>query len=303
MDIFAPLYYRKFKCIAEKCDHSCCIGWEIQVDESTISKIKKLDTPLSLEILSHIEKENNCYFIESLDNGRCPFLTGCGLCKIISELGEEYTSEICREHPRFYNILSNRIEAGLGIACREAARIILTDDEFYSFTRIGEWESKPSDFSYDATADRNYILDILSKKDLSYRKKTETLESYYNVSPSLKSEDEWNDIIQSLEFLSESNKKLLTDINFSKTDFFEQHLTRFLAYMVYRHLSVSESLRELRARFGFCLFCAQLLESLIASDANPTEGKLVIYASLISEEIEYSEENTENLIFEFDCLI
>ena len=29
MTVTVPSYYKDFKCIADKCRHSCCIGWEI----------------------------------------------------------------------------------------------------------------------------------------------------------------------------------------------------------------------------------------------------------------------------------
>ena len=38
MNIFAPTYYSKFKCIADKCSHNCCVGWEIDIDEDTLLK-------------------------------------------------------------------------------------------------------------------------------------------------------------------------------------------------------------------------------------------------------------------------
>ena len=28
-----PTFYRDFKCIANRCTDSCCIGWEIDIDE------------------------------------------------------------------------------------------------------------------------------------------------------------------------------------------------------------------------------------------------------------------------------
>ena len=42
MKLTAPKYYHNFKCIADKCSHSCCIGWEIDVDEVTIEKYTSL---------------------------------------------------------------------------------------------------------------------------------------------------------------------------------------------------------------------------------------------------------------------
>ena len=32
----APAYYPRFSCIADKCRHSCCIGWEIDIDSDTL---------------------------------------------------------------------------------------------------------------------------------------------------------------------------------------------------------------------------------------------------------------------------
>ena len=31
MILRVPSYYKTFQCIADKCEHSCCIGWEIEL--------------------------------------------------------------------------------------------------------------------------------------------------------------------------------------------------------------------------------------------------------------------------------
>ena len=35
MKLRVPDYYSEFSCIADKCKDSCCIGWEIDIDEDT----------------------------------------------------------------------------------------------------------------------------------------------------------------------------------------------------------------------------------------------------------------------------
>ncbi len=35
MKIRVPKYLNKFKCIADKCEDTCCAGWEIVIDEET----------------------------------------------------------------------------------------------------------------------------------------------------------------------------------------------------------------------------------------------------------------------------
>ena len=38
-----PSYYHKFHCIADKCKNSCCIGWEIDIDEETLEIYNYID--------------------------------------------------------------------------------------------------------------------------------------------------------------------------------------------------------------------------------------------------------------------
>ena len=34
-----PVYFEDFKCIGGKCEDSCCIGWNIDIDKVTLSLI------------------------------------------------------------------------------------------------------------------------------------------------------------------------------------------------------------------------------------------------------------------------
>lgn len=121
MLIRVPEYFTGFTCIADKCTDSCCVGWEIDIDEDTSAKYRLLNAPIGAEIR---EKTSHGYF-PLQKNGRCAFLDDVGLCRIISSVGKEYLCDICREHPRYYGVGAFGIEGGLGLGCEEAARIIL----------------------------------------------------------------------------------------------------------------------------------------------------------------------------------
>ena len=121
MKIRVPEYFTRFKCIADKCLDSCCIGWEIDVDGDTMAKYAALDTDLGREI---VEKTSHGYF-PLQESGRCAFLDERGLCRIISAVGDGYLCDICREHPRYYGVGDGVIEGGLGLGCEEAARMLL----------------------------------------------------------------------------------------------------------------------------------------------------------------------------------
>ena len=123
--VFAPDYYPDFRCIAGACRHTCCVGWEIDVDPETMKRYQSMDGSLGAKLRRCIASDPEPHFILS-EEERCPFLTDQNLCEIILQAGEDALCQICADHPRFRNYWSDRIEIGLGMACEEAARLILT---------------------------------------------------------------------------------------------------------------------------------------------------------------------------------
>lgn len=119
MKLVAPDYYADFRCLAGACRHTCCEGWEIDVDEDRLADYRK--NPF---IAPHIDETDAPHF-RLLDGERCPFLNQNGLCEMILRFGEASLCQICRDHPRFRNYWSDRTELGLGLVCEEAGRIIL----------------------------------------------------------------------------------------------------------------------------------------------------------------------------------
>jgi lysine-N-methylase len=87
MKLYAPKYYKNFKCIADKCEHSCCIGWEIDIDGKTLDKYKALKNGYGDVINKSISAKDTPHFILK-DRDKCPHLHEQGLCKIILNLGD-----------------------------------------------------------------------------------------------------------------------------------------------------------------------------------------------------------------------
>ncbi len=115
--------FSEFKCKADKCQHSCCKGWEIDIDEDTLDYYKSLDTELGNEIRQNIHEGEDTFFKLTSDE-RCPFLKDNGLCKLIEELGEDALCDICRLHPRFYEDINDYSLAGVGLSCEKAAELL-----------------------------------------------------------------------------------------------------------------------------------------------------------------------------------
>ena len=155
MKLYAPRYYLDFRCIADRCRHRCCVGGEIDVDADTLARYDALDEDYGEAIRQSVARGDTPHFCLTPDE-RCPHLNEQGLCRIILQCGEEYLCDICREHPRFYHQTPRGMEVGLGMACEEAARIVLTSDGYAEFVEIEtlDGESDPDGFDVIAHRDR-----------------------------------------------------------------------------------------------------------------------------------------------------
>lgn len=296
MKTFAPKYYLDFKCKKDKCKHSCCVGWEIDVDNATLKIYQNLQTPYGKIIRSSIEKKPTPHF-KLNPNERCPHLDENGLCKIIINEGEDYLCDICREHPRFYNVLIHGEEVGLGLSCEECCRLVLTSNSFNEFVVVSEDDFAIDEIEFDVLPYREKIYQILLDESKSYSQKLNCIYRDFEVTPFSVSNEKWKSVISSLEFLDESRRRLF--LNYAPLEINENHsktLLRFLAYLVFRHLSKATSKREIIGYLGFCLFCERLLNYLINSVIINSESDLFDFARIISEEIEYSEDNTLKIV-------
>lgn len=129
MNKYYPSYYGDFTCLAGACPDSCCKAWEIVIDEETYEKYKNTDSVFGEKIRSCIIADSEGDKCFSLVDGRCPFLNSSGLCDIHIELGEEYTSEICRVHPRFIEEYDGFCEISLSLSCPQAAELIFSQEK------------------------------------------------------------------------------------------------------------------------------------------------------------------------------
>lgn len=118
--------FQDFRCLSGACPDTCCAGWEIDLDGDTLARYRALPGPLGDRVRSKIKTEDGYTFF-GLEEGRCPFLNGEGLCELILALGDEVLSVTCREHPRFIEEYGELHEVCLSISCPEAARLLLEE--------------------------------------------------------------------------------------------------------------------------------------------------------------------------------
>ena len=299
MKLFSPAYYGEFKCLAEKCRHSCCVGWEISVDPETLDMYRGMGD-CGREILSFIELDGDIGTIRLDSDERCPFLDPSGLCRIISSRGEGCVSKICRRHPRFYHRVGAVVECGIGAVCEEAARLILTSEDYSLHPVNGEGVECAYETDFDTRALREEVYSVL-RSTLSHDGKLRVLSDRYGLSDKLYNEG-WDDVVSELELLDVRDLELfaLTDDAY---DGINEYSERFLAYLVFRHASIATDYDNFRARLGFCLLMNRFFESAVSRLPSVSADSCIDIARRLSEEIEYSEDNTDTLIFEFESSI
>ena len=301
MKLFAPAYYGNFKCIADRCRHSCCVGWEIDIDANTLARYESCEGGYFEKIKQSIEYDATPHF--RLCGERCPHLSKEGLCKIICELSEGWLSDICREHPRFYNDTSHGKEVGLGMSCEEAARIILNATNYWDIEEIGVVSGESVTAArFDTVAERNSIYELLSDGNIPYESRLLALWDKYGTSPKLLSDEEWRSVLASLEYLDKADGEAFSVYSSSESTpkRYEKILERFLAYLIYRHASPRETEDGFRASLGFSFFLERLFASIIKKEGNPDMDAVIEIARKTSEEIEYSEDNTDEITVEFE---
>ncbi len=128
-----PSYYKEFRCIADKCKDSCCIGWEIDIDDDTFAYYKSVDGAIGKRLKEHMTVEDGVNSFVLKENGWCPFLNEKKLCDICIHLGEEALSEVCTEYPRFTVEYGNVMEKALCLSCEEVGRIVFSSTEKMTF--------------------------------------------------------------------------------------------------------------------------------------------------------------------------
>lgn len=173
MRLRVPFYYNDFHCITDRCNDNCCVGgWEIDIDEETYDYYQSLSGELGETIRNSIVTSEDGEHMFKLNNGHCPLLLDSGLCKVHAELGEEHLGVVCSQFPRYSEYFGEYKESGIGLACEEAARIVLSANEKFSLVESeldeevvedSEFDKEYADIIFSA---RDIIFKILEKKEL-----------------------------------------------------------------------------------------------------------------------------------------
>ncbi|MBQ7909879.1 MAG: flagellin lysine-N-methylase [Clostridia bacterium] len=320
--VFVPNYYESFRCIAAACKHSCCVGWEIDVDADTLAYYDTVTGEMGKRLRASIDHEADPPCFRLTPDERCPFLNESGLCDLITELGEESLCHICDDHPRFRNVLSDRVELGLGLCCEAAAELILSQTEPFSVVELppekaarerhAHEDSEALDDLTDALiAHRKALLPLLTDRtkpladrirhvfhecdiDLS-ENGTDTFGSFSAIAALLRDMERldpaWDAYLDALEELTEDPP---AELNGEASVAYEN----LICYFLYRYMTTDAEYwpNAKRTRTAFAVLCALIIHAIHRATGGKDLDSLCETARMFSCEIEYSEENLERLM-------
>ena len=301
MKILAPSYYSRFSCLAGACKHSCCIGWEIGIDEESYKRFCQLDAG-SGKILNNITCQDGEYAFKTDASGRCPFLNADGLCNLICLYGESVLCEICADHPRFRSFFEHFTEIGLGASCEEAARIILENKDSFSLISLSGDEEKIqiSEDEEEVLAARDKWIQMLEDESMPISDRIYALFESIDCDKNALDFCDAADFLLTLERLDGAWDALVLDAKRASPEplpnEYHRPLQNLCIYFVYRHMPTCLETGDLFGAMLLCAFLCYLAFELFSrthqkNGALTTEDMITI-ARLVSGEIEYSDENT-----------
>lgn len=312
MQTVYPDYYSEFQCIAAECRHTCCAGWEIDIDEETLGRYRRTEGDMGRRLQAAIASGEEPHFI--LEAGeRCPFLNKDNLCDLILYGGEEMLCQICTDHPRFRSFLPGRTEIGLGLCCEAAGQLILGRKEPAELCETGEAETSDEDGdillalraeAIAAAQDRSRSLEERMERILALCGSTAAVADPVGWVPFYRElerlEARWDGVLDGWETEGahvdmESFRAYMRDR--------ETEYEQLLVYFLYRHFLKAYDDGEAAGKAAFAVLSTRILMLLGAvhyeRHGEFTLADQVEYARRYSGEIEYSEENLEAL---FDAL-
>ena len=268
MTIYWPNYYKSFRCKADSCNHTCCAGWVIGIDEDSLKRFEG-DPDVASKI------SDGCFILR--EDGRCPFLRDDNLCEMILKHGEDYLCDICKEHPRFYNDCKDHTEAGIGLVCEEACRLVLEADAPFELVADDGSKMELPDYVKDIYDTSKPLTEKLSSISGGRRANSKIRAEIFDEMEVM--DPKWTKLLSKIIEAplpeEDENKAILEN---------EKALTNFAAYLLYRYKGAGR----------FAAESVYLLSDLIVKGCG-----LLDVARVFSCEVEYSDINIDQALKTF----
>ncbi len=318
--VFVPSYFDKFRCIADKCPDTCCIGWEVDIDEETAEKYTAVNGALGEKIKKNlVEDETGCKLFTLCDGDRCPFLNNSNLCEIHLEAGEKYLSKTCTLFPRFFDTFGKSREMGIGFGCPEGAKIILEEKEPFSLKLYEETDAESEeideDFLDELLSLRKELFDIL-EEDLCFKQK---IEKIFSRTKAFQQNVDGNDfcddfqersfencitLLENMEYINIERKNFIQNLKSENLSAkYNDDFEKLMQYYIFRYLLKAVYDYDVLTKIKYGVFACIVISRIYSFFENPDFETRVKIMYSFSKEVEYSDTNMdlldETLFYDF----
>lgn len=308
MEIVKPIFFDSFRCIADRCPDTCCVGWDVEIDNNTAEQYKSEKGVLKKYFDTYLTTDEDGY-IFSLKDGRCPLLDAHGLCLIQLQKGENNVCETCRLFPRYYDDYGDIRETGLGLGCPEVARLLLLPQTEVRLDKKAE----SSDRIYNLLDEkREEFFKILDDDRLDTKMKlSAVLFSAAELQGQIDNTDfpgedrtspftKCTDVLAKMEYIDVSRRDFLLSLceeraKYGNSEKYSEDFIRLFKYYLMRYMMTAcfdlDLLTKIKYGIFACIVTKRIYDSIPELDLDKRVRILCGY----SKEVEYSPINLEIL--------
>lgn len=204
-----PDYYKEFHCIAGDCEDTCCAGWKIVADETSLRKYRQVKGPFRKKMMRSVDWEEKTF--QQDQEKRCAFLNEKNLCDLYTALGRDSLCRTCRLYPRHIEEFEDVREITLSVSCPEVAKILMNRKEPVNFISKEETDEEEYDyeefdpFLYSQLVDaREVLLKIAQNRDLPLDVRIGLI---YGVAHDMQIRVDWEELFSCAQVLEKYQKE------------------------------------------------------------------------------------------------
>ena len=290
MIVRVPDYFSEFSCIAGDCKDSCCLGWEIDIDEDSYEYYQTLPGEVGERLRKGMyETEDGGHGIRTNNCGRCIMLNDKNLCDLYIAAGEASLSEVCTDFPRFGLEFFEEVQRELIAILQDRTKPIgVRVDEYLD--RANEYQKKLSQ------NDVEKHIDWLSFNDFSFE--------HFDIRFGIINEMEllrqvWQDFKDDMQtVLTETDYEKRMKEYMASGDYRENDIEQLLVYFTFRYIMNAIYDSNIMVYAYLSVMFTMIVRDMNATRFYKNGGSFTIedqmeVARIFSKEVEHSEENVE----------